>query len=501
MPIITLLIVAIAAIACGGGTTPTVAPAYEPTFEAAECQFAIPTGHTAECGYVIVPEDRARPAGRVVRLHVAVFKSESEIASPDPVVYLEGGPGGNALELLWLTFDRYYRPFLADRDFIIFDQRGTGYSEPALDCPEYVEMVYDTLDDNLSVKAEAGRVSEAVAACRGRLESAGVNLAAYTSAENAADLNDIRRAMGYSEWNLYGISYGTRLALTAMRDFPEGIRSVILDSTYPLEVDLYETLLPNAHRAFTVLFEGCAADPTCDAAHPGLEEVFYQLFQELDDAPAALTIEHPITRERFDALLTGDRLIGLLFQALYSTEITRSLPRTVFDARAGNFHMVTIIQGILLWQLDFVSVGMHLSVQCGEEVSFSSGKALEAAADAYPRLRGVIDREPILDQCETWGAKKADRIENQPVSSDIQALVLAGEYDPITPPEWGRQVAGNLSSSFFFEFPGVGHGASLAGPCPLGIALAFLDDPEVEPRSSCIADMRGPAFSVNRHGR
>ena len=337
--------------------TPTATPTVR--YEQAPCQFQIPPGQTVECGYLIVPEDRGQSGGPTIRLHVGVFRSQSGDEAPDPIVYLAGGPGENALELVPLTFNQRFAPFLADRDFIMFDQRGTGLSQPALDCPEHVETALDTLDQDLSVEEQLTLETEAILACRDRLVSEGVNLAAYNSAENAADLSDLRQALGYDEWNLYGISYGTRLALTTMRDFPEGIRSVILDSSYPLQVNLYTALTANARRAFNVLFDGCAAEPTCNAAYPELEATFFELVEQLSDTPVTRSITNPRTGESFDKLISGTRLIGFLFQSLYPTQIIPVLPKIIFDARNGDFDTLAFIEGLHLASLEFISTAMQ----------------------------------------------------------------------------------------------------------------------------------------------
>jgi pimeloyl-ACP methyl ester carboxylesterase len=330
--------------------------------------------------------------------------------------------------------------------------------------------------------------------------SEGVNLAAYNSAESAADLNDLRLALGYKKWNLFGVSYGTRLALTAMRDFPEGIRSVILDSSYPLQVNLYAELPANFDRALSVLFDGCAADPACRQDYPGLEAAFYQLVDQLNAAPITFSVTHPLTDETYDVLMDGDGLIDFTFQSLYATIIIPWLPKVLFDIRDGIYDTLAILTGSFLADIEFISNGMYYSVQCGEEVHFSTWEELAAACEAYPELQGFCydtsnPDEGICAICEAWGSKEAEPIENAPVSSDIPTLVLAGEYDPITPPAWGEEVAENLSNSFYFDFPGVGHGASVCGEeCPLSIALAFLDDPTTEPDGICVAGMSGPDF-------
>jgi pimeloyl-ACP methyl ester carboxylesterase len=412
-----------------------------------------------ECGFVTVPEDRTAAGSATIRLHVAVFKSKSLDAASDPVVYLEGGPGAKALGLARLSFAPYYSPFLNNRDFIMFDQRGVGFSEPALDCPEYVAFSYDILDEGLSVNEATDGSVEAVERCRDHLLATGVDLRAYTSAESAADVNDIRVALGYDEWNLYRISYGTKLALTVMRNHPEGVRSVILDSVYPLEVNLYTSFLDNVDRAFSTLFRACESDPACSERYPGLEKTFYKLVAELDAEPLLVTIRHPITREDYDVLITGDRMLEFLFFSMHSTGLIPHLPQAVSDAAEGRLQTMAALHGNLL-VYDLFSTGMHLSLQCGEELSFTSGDDIARAADTHPRLRGLLERDPTFDQCAVWESRKSGPVENQPGVSDIPTLVLAGEMDLITPPQWARVVGGDLSRSYAFEFPGVGHGAS-----------------------------------------
>ena len=151
-----------------------------------------------------------------------------------------------------------------------------------------------------------------------------------------------------------------------------------------------------------------------------------------------------LTGESFDELLSGTRLIGFLFQSLYSTEIIPLLPKTISDASKGDLDALAFIEGIFLANLEFISTGMQFSVQCGEEVRFTTQKEIAAAAEAYPELRDSFV-SPIFTICQSWGAREADPIENERVSSDIPTLVLSGEYDPVTPPAWGQIVAEDLN--------------------------------------------------------
>jgi len=193
-----------------------------PVFEEAECAFEIPEGFQPRCGYLIVPEDRSQPDGRTIRLHVAIFKSTNANPARDPVIHLIGGPGGSALNnAKWILMGGGTE-ILEQRGYILFDQRGTQYSDPYLYCLPYDEYLWDAHEQNISLAEYNAGALPILGACLEDWRSQGINIAAYNSAESAADMNDLRLALGYEQVNLYGISYGTRLALNIMRDYPEG---------------------------------------------------------------------------------------------------------------------------------------------------------------------------------------------------------------------------------------------------------------------------------------
>ncbi len=450
----------------------------------------------AECGFLTVLEDRSKTDGPTIRIHYAVFRSFSDAPLPDPVVYLEGGPGGHALQSVPLVFEDLVEPFLSERDFIMFDQRGVGYSEPALTCPEQVELRFETLDLDLRGDRYAVISIDALIQCHDRLRRDGIDLSAYNSAENAADLEDLRKALGYDQWNLFGVSYGTRFALTAMRDYPGGIRSVILDSTYTPDVDLFTSLPESTNRVLRSLFDGCAADQKCNETYPDLEGTFFDLVERLNTRPVITEITHALTGDKYDYLTNGNRLLDFVFESFYATELIPLIPKLILDVRDGDYDTYNLVQGSLIANADFLSWGMYYSVQCAEEVAFSSRSDARAASDEYPELREFVEILSVYDVCDHWQDGDVDPIENQPVTSDIPTLVLAGELDPITPSKWGSLAAGTLSNSYFIEFPGMGHGVAVTADCPLSIALAFLSDPLGELDRSCTERLEGLAFIV-----
>ncbi|MDQ4076679.1 MAG: alpha/beta hydrolase [Chloroflexota bacterium] len=462
-------------------------------WEEAECQFEAPRHLTVECGYLTVPEDRNQPAGPTIRLHAAIVHSEAENLEPDPVLYLSGGPGGPALD--WIGYlAQSLGPVLRDRDLVVFDQRGVGYSEPSLDCPEVADLFYETLEQGLSREEEQAREREALLACRDRLVADDVNLAAYNSAASAADVEALRRALGYESWNLYGGSYGTRLALTTVRDYPEGVRSAILESTVPLEVDLYAVFAPNAQRAFDLLFARCAADEMCSTTFPDLERTFYELVEQLDAEPITVKVLDRSTYEMKEVSFNGDDLIELLFNSLYQADRIPYLPKLIYDLRQGNtIRLADWLEEEFPSRNVIISEGVFASVMCGEEALFSQWEPDGGtSSEKGGRVPALIDAwiATRLGVCETWGAGESDPIENEAVQSDIPVLILAGEFDPVTPPSGGQLVASTLSNAYFYEFPGLGHSMVSERKCAREMVDTFLDDPMSAPDATCLENLR-----------
>ncbi len=499
------IIVAFLFLSACNAEDPTLVPTRETestmaVYEEASCEFDIPEGRDVTCGWLTVPEARNSPDDeRTIRLHVAKFASDSDNPASDPVVYLAGGPGEDALETVPYAFESLFAPYLANHDFIMFDQRGTGYSEPSLACPEMRQTDFDLLEADVTVEEATVSIIESLLVCHDRLVTDGVNLSAYNSTANAADLNDLRLALGFDEWNLLALSYGTRLAQTAMRDYPDGLRSVILDSTYPLEANLLTDTSNNVARAYTELFDGCAADPICNEAYPELETTFFNLVEKHNNENIEITIADLFTGTTYDTAFTGDDLLGVLFQALYSTEMIPSLPQLISEIDRGNYATLSALMSSFLLNGEFFSIGMQFSVQCNEENIFTNEAEVMAAVEEHPELGSLFMNSPnlgppALEVCSFWGAGSADAIENEAVLSDIPTLILAGEYDPITPPAWGQQVQSHLSKASFYEFPGTGHGVSVSGECAVAIVESFLADPEGEPDAICLSTVGAPQF-------
>ncbi len=472
-----------------------------PMFDPGRCPFDAPDGTSPICGTVTVPENREDPDGASVTLAVARFPARNDNATAPPLVYLEGGPGGEILEAIGFAYEPIFRDLNESRELILFDQRGTGFSEPALGCQELVDLGFELLDEVVPTEELIPLRLDALQPCVERWQAAGIDLSQYNSAASASDVADLRRALGVDEWDLYGVSYGTRLALTVMRDHPEGVRSVILDSTYPPEVDGVSSILGTADRALDELYAGCAAQETCQEAFGDLEELLFDVVDTLNAEPASAVVTDLFTLDRYDAVIDGDTVLDLVFQALYSEDLFADVPQMLQDLADGSTLKAELLLSLLLANQEFFAIGQNFSVQCHEEVPYGDPAAAESVVDEFPRLASLVDgaftqSSYAFEFCEQWNAGVGDPIEALPVVSDIPTLVVAGQYDPITPPAFGEAVAERLANATFVEYPGLGHGVATGDGCPLSITLSFLDDPAGPIDASCVETMPPASFRV-----
>ncbi len=470
---------------------------FDPVFEAADCPFTVPPnqvdGENVLCGFIVVPLEHSNSGGDTIKLSVVVFKSLNQPGRPDPILFLSGGPGektvASAAKLAELL-----AAFNTERDLVFFDQRGVGSSQPALECPEIVAARFDILDESDPAGAQR-KIFNAALACRDRLVSEGHNLSAYNTTQNAADVDSIRKALEYSQVNLFGGSYGSQLAQAVLRDSPENIRSVIIDSTVPMEKSLLIDIPTTTVNASLHLMEACRADQACNTAFPDLEQVLYKTVDTLNADPIPVTLTNPLDRKQHKALLSGDMIFGNLVAFLYQTPAIPILPQAIYNVSNQDYDTMVNLSSIKLSTFDAISLGMYFSVLCAEDlVGKTPEDYLEVRAKVPASLAGLTDPQDLIEYgffgiCERWPVEKADAAIKKPVTSDIPALILEGEFDPIAPPEYGRMVAEHLSNSYFFEFPGVGHSVTLANECARSMALAFLDDPSREPDDSCRADL------------
>ena len=479
---------------CGSAIAQEAVPRLEP----AECPFDGAAGRDdVQCSYLIVPENRDAPAGKTLRIAVAVLKSTSSETRPDPLVFLSGGPGGpsvvNTPARLNSPFWNRYR---ASRDLVFYDQRGTGYSEPEF-CPEMTFALSTATFRGLNPADRNAFVVDAVEACREKMLAQGIDFAFYNTVTSARDLEDLRSALGYGQWNLFGGSYGTRLALTALRDAPAGVRSVVLDSSWPPNAPIADNKA-RLMRSLDLAFEQCAADAECGSAFPDLRQDFFAALRDFEASPMVLEMGD---RDRFPdgrIVIDGNLLAWGMFQGFYDEGFIKVFPLIVRELGARNEDVMTALADGLVQDLG-ISLGLQYAVECYDWMRRLTPELVEADESRNPELRvwqAYADEQAV---CNAWHDHQADDRAMQAVRSDVPTLIFAGGFDPITPPAFGRLAADSLSKSTFVEVPANGHGVVPYSDCTMKIMEAFLDQPSEPPDTTCVAGMAPLGFTTDVH--
>ncbi len=329
------------------------APAYSIQLVDAECPHRTPQdlieGQSVLCGRMRLPQDRAKPKGLQVEIPYALIKSSSPTPKADPLLYIVGGPGGSALTEFPLTFS-WFRPFRAERDIVIYDQRGTRLATPKLDCSPFVSAVSagDKRRADARIPAAFRPVDDETAAlprCVEQFKRQGIDLTKYDTTTHAQDAADLMKALGYTTYNVYGTSYGTRVALEMMRTGADGLRAAVLDSAYPPQVNAYETQKISApFEIARITLRQCEADSDCNAAFPDLTERFDGLFAKLNQAPLKVPVN---TSGQFTGddlamfVLTFNQPEQLPYFPLLIDELDRGLTTTLSGLLTGELPPVT----------------------------------------------------------------------------------------------------------------------------------------------------------------
>jgi pimeloyl-ACP methyl ester carboxylesterase len=464
-------------------------------FEEAPCPFPASRAvlEQIRCGWVEVPENRAVPEGRRLRLAVAILKSTSPVPRPDPVVFLMGGPGQgfvqNAARVATSPAWAFAR---ADRDLILYDQRGTGFSDPAF-CP-WLDMELASLGlQGLERAVFLERQRAAFARCAAELAGEGIELSRYNSVTSALDLRDLREALGVAEWNVWGPSYGGRLALEALRTAPDGIRAVVLDSPSPPNAPHWADGSANLVDVVARTFARCAADAACAAAFPDGERRFWQSIEALEGEP--LVVRTRAADGSTDSVrVTGALMAAGVFRGLYRSEFHAVFPLVVREVDRRNRDLLGNLAQQLQIQPGVMSAGLHFTVECHEVAPFNERETRPAPGDDRTALLERLEFGPDARVCDALHPYRAGPEWAAPVASDVPLLIVAGALDPITPAAYARLAAATLPNARVVELPGGAHWEVHRHECTRRLMRDFLADPAAPLDVACADSIQPPAF-------
>ncbi len=466
-------------VGCGGGgsSSPDASPTPDtpidlgvvPRAEPASCKFNVDSSLGAEgsdfsCGDLVVFENRETKE-RTIRLHFIQFKKST--AQTTATIYLDGGPGGDGDGIIqYANFlgPTFLQGLMTSGDFLVIGQRGTGLSQPFLDCQSF----------DCSDFAEVA------------------DLGSYNTLNNADDVDELRSTLGYDTLDLYGISYGSRLGLEVIRRHGEHLRSAVIEGLVPSQIIWPAAVPASFYGALTNLAASCTAAGPCGTEYGDLEAKFHTGVSSLNSSP--LTVDTSFGP--FD--LDGNTYAGMLFQMLYSKSTFPFLPRMISDLAQRRADRVgAIIDAVFGGDGGgSISMGLYNGVVCSELFNPPTLTAFDDANVGVPSdIQDLFSGGwfEMLDTCASF-PKAAPAVQlqlQQPVTSDVRTFVSSGRLDPITPPAFGDIAVANLSNAFHVIHENSGHGATLQSTCGQQNLFTFLGDPATAFDTSCAAAIGG----------
>ena len=431
-----------------------------------QCKLTNVEGKTF-CGTFKVPEDRNKPTKRTISLKLIILSADNERSKPDALFVLAGGPGQAATD----NVDFYARVFRAvrkERDIVLVDQRGTGDSNP-LKCDLYGKTVQGHLNDLLPL--------DAVKRCL-KVWRAHADLHFYTTPTAMADLNELREALGLSQINIFGTSYGTRAAQFFLRQYPAQVRSVILKGVTPISENIPTVIAPDAQNSLEKVFADCSANNGCQSSYPNLREEFAALLKRFDSAP--ISVNYTATENKTGVVrLSRGAVVTTIRSLLQSTATIAQLPQLIHEAYQEKY--TGLIKSIVSIRDAFssgVAVGMFLAVVRSEDLPFTKASEVQRLARTtfmgdyyYQQLRrasSLLPRAPIPVDYKS------------PVSATVPVLILSGYLDPATPPDNGEEVARTLTNRKHIVIRYGSHSYGSLSPCIDVLMNAFIDTAQVE---------------------
>lgn len=465
----------------------------------------------ASCGTLTVPQSRSKPGPARVQLPVAIIPSATQPAQPDPIVYMSGGPGSDAISQAQILVAVGLNK---DRDVIIMNQRGNNGTQPLLTCPEIDEFYIKAVGLAYDAPATGTLHVAATKACHDRLQAQGIDLSAFNTSESSADFADLRRALKISQWDVYGLSYGTDLALFLMRDHPDGIRSVIIDAVVPPHAASLGWTWTNTTEAINNIFQACADQPACAKQYGDLSSQFAAQVKLREAHPLNLTVTAPFDNTKtVNVTLDGGALVSWLGSIPDPVVAIPSIPAAINQLVQGKPTQIAQSRafGADPSSVGKVGYGLMYGVICSEWVPFEPrSEILKQGLLAFPGYPKSVLFQPaglpyMWEDCQAWNVPKAPASVREPATNAIPTLVMASSFDGKTSPQWAINVAGLLPHSTTVVIPGAGHGAlfaiglpddSPAKPCAQHVVATFLANPSA-PDTSCVDSLTPPLFSTS----
>lgn len=417
-----------------------------------------PSSIDAQCARFDVAESPAEPGGRRIPLNIAWLPAQDSAGgTPDPVFFLAGGPGQAATEYA-AQIDMALRDVRKQRDIILIDQRGTGRLSP-LECRDGNGRALALPD---AEEADAGAIAEYAARCAQALAGK-ADPRFYTTTQAIADLDAVRAALGVDRINLVGVSYGTRVAQQFAARFPQHTRTIVLDGVAPNELVVGGEFARTFERALDLQVAQCRKLPSCSKRFPqDLRTQLRALKTRLEAAPVEVEYRDPASAEVKRDMLTADTVVGLTHLFSYMPQMASLLPVVIDEADRGRYAPLMALAQMMTREVGGqMTRGMQWSVICAEDAD----RYRPDPADADTVL-GADMAQAFFAACPAWPHGTRPDGFNAPLRSNVPALLLSGEIDPVTPPSYGEQVLKGLPNGRHLVLRGQGHNVGGVGCMP-----------------------------------
>lgn len=460
------------------------------TFRTSECWFK-KNSDNIDCGWLHTAPTKGSKKSDF-QLPVVVFRYKGANKNSDPIIYLSGGPGAGAFldeELIQSFWKNIWDNDLSSlkRDLVLFDQRGSGLSKPKIDCPQYREHAIHLLTNPGTPVENAQTYREATLNCRQTLEDEGLPINQLATHHSAHDVADIMEALNYKEWNIQGVSYGTRLGIEIQRHYPKKVRTLMLDSAYPPSAHLFQDWPVLLNASLERIFQNCEVDSSCTATVKEFRERFWGLMERLKNEPIVFTIQDPKSKLSH-MKLNDETLLAVLFHAEYRSEILPYLADALFELEQYNHnafqdyiedYVVNLFNGSS-------SDAVYWAVECHDNPTIDPNKYKNDNTQ-HERLSHYLPEDN--DVCAIWNQGYNYVALNDKKYTETPVLIFSGEDDPITPSDWAVDSAAAFdNNAYLFSFYGISHSVMDNMPCASKLYGSFVNNPSKRPRANCRID-------------
>lgn len=436
------------------------------------------------CGYIIVNENPNEPNGQKINIHYAVIPAVKNIYPNQAFLAIAGGPGQSAIDNAPL-FNNTFARIRETRDILLIDQRGTGRSN-ILKCPEDKSVSPLLMNEgNFDTIAETNK-------CLAAIDG---DVTQYTSTAALKDFEAVRISLGYDKLHIYGISYGTRMAQLYMREYAKAIATVTLDGVVPMQQSVLAIGLA-IDRAVDLLISECENLSRCQQQFPSLRKALATTEVELMLSPVKAQIFHPMTGQPTEFLLTHDKFLSVIRLALYSPTTRVLLPYAIHQAGEKNYQAVLGLYSLTMEGID-IAMGMHASVVCSEDIHRLS---TDLSTELETSYMGRTMFTELSKVCSVWPSTKVDETFSAPISNNIPTLLLSGELDPATPPDWAILAMADMKNAKHLVAPHAAHGVAMQSCANRLVAQLVNEGSTAELDGDCLKEERPRGFYLNANG-